>query len=333
MKKLCPYCDDIKDLSLVQGKEAVSVRGESIEVDSHYLKCNTCNNTFDDPKDNFDVLDVAYREYRRRHDLLQPEQIKAWRKQHGLTQIELSKLLGFGNVTITRYEGGKLQETSHDRAIKLAMKTENLLSLIKENSEAISEQDKRNRIINTLELELDEEHSFKSICESKFGRYAPGEFSGFKKLDINKTFSAILFFCKGSGVFKTKLNKLLFYADFKAFKEHSLSITGLQYAKMPYGPVPDKYEFYIATLKDNNDIISEEISYDNGAVGEKIIASQEPDLSIFNDDEIEVLIHVKKRFQDTNAKEISNISHRERAYNETQDFKFISYIFATDLGM
>ena len=66
-------------------------------------------------------------------------------------------------------------------------------------------------------------------------------------LGLAKLFNAILFFCKGR-VLKTKLNKLLFYADFKHFKEYAVSITGARYARIPFGPAPDKYAFYFATL-------------------------------------------------------------------------------------
>lgn len=36
----------------------------------------------------------------------------------------------------------------------------------------------------------------------------------------------------------TKLNKILFYADFGSFKKYGCSITGTEYMKLPNGPVP-----------------------------------------------------------------------------------------------
>ena len=52
----------------------------------------------------------------------------------------------------------------------------------------------------------------------------------------------ILFFAKDT-VLKTKLLKEMFYTDFLYYKETCNSITGLEYAKLPYGPVPDQYEY------------------------------------------------------------------------------------------
>src|SRR6478736_8835235 len=99
-KNICPYCNKIRNVESVHEKENINVRGKKIAVDSYFLKCYTCNNTFDDPKSDFDALDMAYREYRKLNNMLQPEDIKIWRHSLNLTQIELSRILGFGDVTI-----------------------------------------------------------------------------------------------------------------------------------------------------------------------------------------------------------------------------------------
>jgi len=326
VKNMCPYCNEIRDTKLVHEKENITVRGELIAVDSCFLKCNTCNHSFDDPKSNFDVLDKAYREYRKTHNMLQPEDIKNWRHSLKLTQIELARILGFGDVTINRYESGKLQESSHDKAMRLAMRPVNLLSLIKDNSSCIADNEKRKEIIEILRKEIDFENSFESFLDTKFNTYQPSEFSGYNTLHLEKVFAAIIFFCSGIPIFKTKLNKLMFYADFKAFKEHALSITGLQYARLPFGPVPDHYDYYIATL-----LTEEKISKEEDKIGEKFLACDKPDLSLFNDDELKILIDIKKHFEKYSASRISDYSHQERAYTETQHSKFISYHFASEL--
>lgn len=329
-KILCPYCDDLTQVELVKEKETICVRGENVVVDSHFLKCSACSNTFDDPKDKFDVLDMAYRTYRNMHNLLQPEEIKSWRQRIGLTQVELSRLLGLGDVTINRYEGGKLQEVSNDKTIRLAMVPNNLLSLIHENETAISDKDKRNKLINALQEDYNREFTFENIYEQKFGNYEPNEYSGFKKLDINKIFETILFFCTVP-IFKTKINKLLFYMDFKFFKEHATSITGLEYLKWEHGPVPAHYEYYLATLIQNGSVGVNEINFDDKMTGEEYTANRKPDLSIFSDEEIKTLIEVKEYFKKFNVSKIRNLSHEESGYISTDQNERISYNFAKDL--
>ena len=54
-------------------------------------------------------------------------------------------------------------------------------------------------------------------------------YSGFKKFDVEKFIAAVLFFALNpSGLYKTKLMKLLWYADMFFFKETTVSITGMK---------------------------------------------------------------------------------------------------------
>ena len=46
----------------------------------------------------------------------------------------------------------------------------------------------------------------------------------------------------------------MFYADFLFYKENCKSITGLEYCKLPFGPVPDSFET-ILSYGDQEDII------------------------------------------------------------------------------
>lgn len=327
-KNICPYCNEMREVKHVHEKENISVRGENIIVKSSFIQCNTCKNSFDDPKSKFDVLDAAYREYRNKHNMLQPEAIKKWRIGLNLTQIELSRILGFGDVTISRYESGKLQENAHDKAMRLAMKPMNMLSLINENDRCISDKTKKQTVINILQNQLDLESSFESFFEFKFNTYQPNEYSGYKKLNLDKVFAAIMFFCGDLAIFKTKLNKLMFYADFKYFNEHGSSITGLQYVKLPYGPVPDHYDYYIATL-----LMEQKLTKAEENCGEKLLTCTKSDLSVFNDDELQTLIYIKKYFAKFTASKISDYSHNEKAYVLTADTAFIPYTLAENLSV
>lgn len=57
--------------------------------------------------------------------------------------------------------------------------------------------------------------------------------------DREKLFNLVTYFVKNTKQCgKTKLFKLLFFADFKCFKETGKSITGLKYFTWPNGPAP-----------------------------------------------------------------------------------------------
>ncbi len=331
MRGLCPVCEKETMVDLVRKDETIKVRGELIPVHTSLFRCLSCREEFMDPKSSFDPLDEAYREYRRRHGMLQPEAIKEFRITHGLTQSELSRLLGWGTATLSRYENGALQDETHEKALRLAMEPRNLLSLIKQTPDAIGDT-KRQRLVKEIGMIEDERYTFESVLSEKLGRYEPDILSGYKKMDIDKLFNAILYFCK-DGALKTKLNKLLFYSDFKHFKEYSVSITGARYAHLPHGPVPDNFELFFGTMMHEEKLIRvEEETYEGTEyIGEKFISLKSPNLSAFTESELRVLFDVSDRFKGMGSKAIRDFSHEEKGYKETQNSNLISYAYAAGL--
>ncbi len=331
MKGICPNCEMTKELEVVAADEEIKVRGDSILVRVEYLKCRSCGETFEDPTLPSDPHAKAYREYRKRHGMLQPEEIRGFREQNGLTQGELGKILGWGAITLSRYENGALQTEAHEKAFRLAMEPHNLLRLLEEAPEGAVDERKKARIVHGIRAMEEETCTLERIYADRFGRYEPDEFSGYRKLDLEKLLNAIIYFCKG-GVLKTKLNKLLFYADFKHFKEYAVSITGVRYARLPFGPVPDRYEYYFAALiHEEKAIKMDEVIYPDGHYGEEFSAELEPKLSAFTDSELKILATVKEFFRDFNAKRISEFSHEEAGYQNTATGQLISYEFADGL--
>jgi len=329
MKGVCPNCEKISELEHIITIEELNVRGEIIKVEVEYYKCAECGEEFENPSSKDDSLEKAYREYRRKHGMIQPEEIREMRKLYGLTQKELSNLIGWGGATLSRYENGALQDDAHDRVLQLVKNPENLNRLITKNESLLPEK-KRNRLLSELSDAVEKICSFPNILSERFGRYEPSIESGYRKLDLYKLFQMIKFFTK-DGVLKSKLCKLVFYADFKCFKDYAISISGARYAHAHHGPVPDNYEHYFATLiHDEKAIRVEEIDYGE-YLGEKLYSEVEPDLSVCSDNELEVLLSVKKFFQSFNATQIREFSHKERGYRETKVGDIISFEYANDL--
>jgi putative zinc finger/helix-turn-helix YgiT family protein len=329
MKGVCPNCEKISELEHIITTEEVNVRGDLIKIEVEYYKCTECGEEFEDPGSKDDPLEKAYREYRRKHGMIQPEEISEMRKLYGLTQQELSKLIGWGGATISRYENGALQDHAHDRVLQLIRNPENLQKLVNKNGSFLPEK-KRERFLNELSAAIEKRCSLPNILSERFGKYEPSIESGYKNLDLNKLFQMIIFFAK-DGVLKSKLCKLIFYADFKCFKDYAISISGAKYAHAHHGPVPDNYEYYFATLiHDEKAIRVEEIDYGE-YLGEKFYSESEPDLSVFSDNELEVLLLVKKFFQSFNATKIREFSHNEKGYNETKVGDIISFEYSNDL--
>ncbi len=329
MKGICPNCEKVTEIELITKTQEFDVRGVKVPIEVNFFKCGDCNTEFEDPKMENDPYDSAYREYRRRFGMLQPEDIKDFRKKYGLTQTELSQLLGWGGATLSRYENGALQDEAHEKTLRLVLEPSNLLKLILDAPNALPNEKKCN-LINDLRQMEKQAYSWERYIEERIGDYEPTEYSGFKKLDLRKLSNIVLYFCK-EGIMKTKLNKMLFYADFKHFKSTTVSITGLRYARIPYGPVPDKYYHFLAAFLDNYLLDVEEIIFSNDFSGEKFTSLKDPDLTLFTESELISLATVKDYFKSYNVKMISDFSHDEIGYKETGNSRLISYKYASYL--
>jgi len=334
VKKTCPICKQESYPELIKKKDVLNIRGENIEIEVEVYRCEKCGEEILSSDSKNDPFEQAYRIYRTNHCFLQPEEIKSVRKKYSLTQNELSKILGWGLATLSRYENGALQDEAHDKVLRLiADDPQNLLKLILQSPYALDEE-RRRRIIEELKNQERRLFSFDKLYEDLFTIFPANENSGFAKLDINKVFNAILFFCL-DGDFKTKVNKLLFYSDFRHFRDYTISISGLSYAHGFYGPVPDKYDFIYAALIEKGALTSREYTCDcsPNIVGENLISTKSPDLSIFLETELMELAFIKKFFRKYTSNKIQKYSHQERGYQETSDGELISYSYAQYLRL
>lgn len=328
----CPFCERKSDIRQISKKEKILVRDEPIETSVTYYKCPECGKEFLNTMDDNDPLDNAYHKYRKIKNMLQPGEIKELRKSLGLTQQELSNLFGWGKATLSRYENGSLQDKGYDTLLKNLKDPIFVLHLIKENPLALSSS-KRHTLINKLKSDIKEENNLRYYIEEYLAPNEIDEKNGYVPFSIDKIDNLILFFCMYNGLWKTSINKYLFYADFKHFKKYINGITGSMYKRLPYGPVPENYEMILGRLVDNNMIQIEEAYFKSGTHGEQYKTINTPDLTIFSETEYEIAEEVKKYFKNYGAKDISDFSHKEKGYQETPIGEYISYDFAKDLRM
>jgi putative zinc finger/helix-turn-helix YgiT family protein len=331
MKEVCPNCEQLVAVDHVSKVENFEIRGDIISVEADFYRCKQCGTEFVDPMSSRDYLQEAYQVYRNIHGFMTPRDILNVRKHLGLTQRELSSLLGFGAITLSRYENGALQSESHNQILEFLKDNKNVLALV-ERKGSLLPSDKRDSIVRRLKSEMNDREMLSSCINSSIFQYDPGIESGYRRLSLEKVVNSILYFCS-SGIFKTKLLKLLFYADFKHFKLYSNSITGLRYVHLPHGPVPDKFEHILAAMTcDMKNIIVEEVVFDS-FVGEKVVSTEQPVLELFSDSELRVLNDVSRYFLKFTAKQIRDYSHDEEAYLETNMLENISYKYADSLRM
>lgn len=125
---MCPECEVEREVQYGTKEETLNIRKENIDVISKVFYCPTGNHFFFDIEDNEERIQFAYREYRKRRNILQPEEIKEIRNKYGLTQQEFSLFLGYGAKTIARYETGAIPDDPHNYFIKLMQDTYSFLT-------------------------------------------------------------------------------------------------------------------------------------------------------------------------------------------------------------
>lgn len=333
MKKYCEECGREVETKIITKKESYDVCGEQIEVEAQVLVCAECGEEFYCEELDNATLVTAYNEYRRRHKLLLPEEIKKIREQYGLSQRSFAKLLNWGDKTICRYENGSVQDKAHNSLLLFLREPENMRTYLTENEIAIDERQKA-KLLDTVEnLKQDTEYrTGRRFFELFFSRI-PCEENGFKGFDYEKLCAMTLFFAhKSSELLKTKLMKLLNYSDMIFYKENGISMSGLKYAHLPYGPVPENFDMLLGKMTADH-IAHIEVFYDNGYEKHQVLPECDIPDGVLSEEELDVLERIYVKFKDFGSVDISNYSHKEKGYSSTMQGEIISYSYAKDIQL
>ncbi len=102
----------------------------------------------------------------------------------------------------------------------------------------------------------------------------------------------------------TKLNKLLFFADFIAYANGGQSITGSEYVALKLGPVPANAQDVRWRMQHEGRIAIETRGWQ-----QRIVALKEPDLGHFSPQDIATADHVCNELEKFNATQVSDLSH------------------------
>jgi putative zinc finger/helix-turn-helix YgiT family protein len=333
MMDYCEVCEREVETKIITRNQVFNVCGEDIEIAAQVMVCAECGEElFNEELDSATLIN-AYNEYRRRHKLLLPEEIRKIREQYGFSQRSFAKLLNWGDKTIRRYENGAVQDRAHNSLLLFLREPENMRTYLTENEVALDDKQIA-RLLETVEkLEQDTDFRVGRRYFDLFFSKIPCEENGFKRFDYEKLCAMVLFFAhKSAGLLKTKLMKLLNYSDMIFYKENGLSISGLKYAHLPYGPVPDNFDMILGKMAADH-IAHIEVLYDGAYENHQVVPECDVPEGALSDEEIEVLERIYEKFKNFGSVEISNYSHREKGYNATKTGQIISYAYAMDIQL
>ena len=330
------YCEKWEkevETKVITRKENFKICGENIEVDAQVMLCANCGEEiFNEELDSATLLN-AYNEYRRRHKLLSPEEIKRIREQYGLSQRSFAKLLNWGDKTVRRYENGAIQDKAHNSLLLFLRDPDNMRIYLLENEISLNEKQKDKLLETIKSLEKETEYRSKQRFITLFFSGEPSEENGYKRFDYEKFCAMVLFFShKSEELLKTKLMKLLNYSDMIFYKENGISISGLKYAHLPYGPVPDKYDLLFGKMESDH-IVHIDVLYDNGYEKHQVVPDCDIPQGVLSETEVTVLTRIYEKFKDFGSFDISEYSHEEKGYQSTKKGEIISYRYAKDIQL
>jgi len=131
---------------------------------------------------------------------------------------------------------------------------------------------------------------------------------------------------KGHDIYRTNLNKLLFYSDMTAYYLRGQGISGALYLNMPYGPVPEGVD-EVANELASTGVISRMSAPEFGSAAQRIVKGEQPAPDL-TPDEIATVDWVLSTYGNMSASEISEYSHKEKAYKFTRPLEPIAYEYA-----
>ncbi len=333
MRKYCEVCGRDVNTKVVKRKESFDICGEMIETDAQVLVCTECGEDLYCEEFDNNTLIGAYNEYRRRHRLLLPEEIKKIREQYDLSQRALAKLLNWGDKTIFRYENGSIQDKAHNSMLLFLRDPENMKTYLVENETALNERQKRRLLDIVDKLEQNEVYHREKLLSHLLTAKDPCEENGYRTFDYDKFCAMVLFFAhKSTELLKTKLMKLLNYSDMVFYKENGISISGARYIHLPYGPVPEHFDFLIGMMTEDH-IAHIEVTYQNGYEKHQMVPEKAVVPGVLSEEELAVMEKISDRFKNFGSADISDYSHKEKGYTETKTGEVISYSYAGSIDL
>lgn len=311
----------------------ITFRKEEFTVPYRFYYCEDSGEGFTDPSLEDLNTSLVYNAYRAKHNIPTPEEIKKTREQYDLSALRIGEILGFGQNSYGQYERGEIPSIANSKLLKLAAEPGSFRQLVQDwETEDIKAKE---NLLAKVERIISRQSRYDLFFENYLmGEAKMSEFSGFKKPSFELLTEMVVFFSHQLPSYKTKMNKLLFYADFLAFREFGQSISGTKYKAIPFGPVPEKFESIFEFLS-SRDII--DIFYDtkpDGGKREKLVgrADRPFNNSLFSEREVSILQKIADKFSGVSSSQIATISHEETGWLNNQDQKAaISYHYAFDL--
>ena len=334
MKVYCPYCKKEVEYR-IEKRDIKEFKGIEVNTFENVAICNECNEDLYVNEIENENNERIFKIYRKIANIITPQDIVNLRNKYDISQRELTAILGFGKMTINRYERGGLPSKSQSDYIRVLIDNEiefmNRVKAAYEKNE-ISEKTYKKIVSNDVEKAISKKEvqdNIRKYLNVELNR-DPDIYNGYKSLDLDKIENIISYIAsKVKNLTITSLNKYLWYIDMLSFNQRSVAITGLTYQNQKFGPtIINKRYDEISLLDDKYQ--REDFETINGNVTE-IISKDNFDLNKISDSEKKIIDSVIKLLKNKKVTEISEMSHKEDGWRKTERLEQISFEYAMNL--
>lgn len=336
MKVYCPYCKKEVEYR-IEKRDIKEFKGIEVNTFENVAICNECNEDLYVNEIENENNERIFKIYRKIANIITPQDIVNLRNKYDISQRELTAILGFGKMTINRYERGGLPSKSQSDYIRLLIDNEiefvNRVKAAYEKNE-ISEKTYKKIVSNDVEKAISKKEvqdNIRKYLNVELNR-DPDIYNGYRSLDLEKIENIISYIAsKVKNLTITSLNKYLWYIDMLSFNQRSVAITGLTYQNQKFGPtIINKRYDEISLLDDKYQ--REDFETINGNVTE-IISKDNFDLNKISDSEKKIIDSVIKLLKNKKVTEISEMSHKEDGWRKIERLEQISFEYAMNLKL
>lgn len=326
---LCEECWEEVDAKYETRHHVEDIRGVIVEADIEHLICPKCGNSIGWAPLVDKGFEALYRAYREKMDIPQPEELVMLRKRYGFSQRVFAAILGIGVASLQRYEQGCLATDAHNELLRSARDPRFLKKRLMTNPKGLSESD-RLKALDAVEVARFTSVNYAVVRLDVLEcvpRVATLE-TGMRAFDADRLRETVAYLALHTqDLYRTKLNKMLFYLDFSSYRDRGEGFTGLRYARADFGPVPDQYELIIAALVDGDELV-----FCEQGDGQVVKTMREVNLSAFSSEDM-ALLDAVCAFANTfdTASALSAFSHTEPGWLETEPGGIIAYDYAAHL--
>ncbi len=307
--------------------EELKFRGDKFTISYNNYKCVDTGKEFTNREIDELNMHLLHNTYRSKHNIPFPEEIKSIRKKYDVSQTKMALILGFGPNTYRNYENGDIPQLANAKLISLASKPEGFIDLVNECGE-LSDVQKRNLIKSAKKNNPD----IQTLDNWMFSNQEPSELTGYRTPSLEKINAMVAFFAQSENIFKVKMNKLLFYADFHHFKKYGESISGTSYQAIQMGPVPHRYGTIFEVGAETGAFSIELVQFEEREGERFIISSNNDVLNVLSEREMSTLEFIKEFLGVFNTGKLIELSHEEDAWLANKDEQtIINYNYAFKL--